>query len=574
MNDNLFIKIITFADLDKALNDKVIYEKIKDALFNSFLKGEVQADQLAQLVEGEALNQALVELLKTAYNRLLHDLEESEDENLYKDIYKELDDKQLLAKLRASAKDDEFNDALDTALRHARHALFNSVEKDNVEFCETLKAEALSRDNINYYFEVSKVLHWLSFEYCQSSEATQAFIKKHIDSIINSNHPNQTLERLQLFQLAKLLTKPSDEKFNKFLDTSLEHLQAFELLIGHSEPINWGYSSIENIVMDNLNQKNLHQFLKNPTVQPLKIFKKEPSKPVNFFMLLSILWWALMNKNKDPQGLINRVVAAFDENENKKKEYKAYREELSEKMKKYQTIYNSLKDSLALTILDENGEVKNDIDFKAVADDLFALSYLYCFGMSLAKKNPVMDKFFEKFNNLDIVDPVVKGKLEVLAWIYQGSCASLNDAGKDFILQHLDKIMDSHRPEEALKALVLIFFYKLHALKNSNDLIDATLKNPSPEWFFKDLVNRLVSLHPQPHGLKNEKLSSVVDALLVQCSQNSTPNTFEVISKATNIPDQNRPITAWCSFYGCKGHHSLDINANKPDIRVTLDSKS
>lgn len=49
MDDNIFIKIITLADLDRALNDTVTYEKVKNALF-MLLKGEMLGGELAQLV--------------------------------------------------------------------------------------------------------------------------------------------------------------------------------------------------------------------------------------------------------------------------------------------------------------------------------------------------------------------------------------------------------------------------------------------------------------------------------------------------------------------------------------------
>lgn len=587
MSDNIFIKIITLADLDKALNDTVTYEKVKDALFR-LLKGEVLDGTLPQLDEDKALNQALCKLLKAACNTLLKGFEENilkeildkikKDEDLYKDLYKDLDDKQLVAKLGAAAHDDELSDALDTALRNAHNEWFSRVEKDKVKLCRTLQTEALQRGNINYYLEVSKVLNWLSFEYCQSEDATKEFIKKHINTIIESNHPNKTLERLQLFHFAQLRQLDTN-RFKKFLDTSLEHLQAFEQLIGNSLPKNAGYPRIENIVIDNLNQKNIRAFIESQALWPLKIVNEEPSEPINFFTLLSVLWWALVNKNNNSQGLIERVVAAFKKTQNKNKEYKAYRKELSESIKKYQNIYNSGLDRLALKILDENREVKNDIDFMVLANDLCALSYLYCFGITLAKKNPIMDKFFENFNYPNTVDPIVKGKLEVLFWIYQGFYGNMDNAGKEFIQQHLDKIMGCDRPKEALNALFFIFFYKLHDKTNANDIIDAVLKSHSPESFFKEFMSRLVSLNEHPNLLKEDEISSALDALLVECSQSSTTSTngtSEVITlkKATKIPSQNRPITAWCSFYGCKGHRSLDVDADKLDIRVSLDSKS
>ena len=566
MNDNIFIKIITLADLDKALNDTVTHEKIKNALF-CLLKGEVLGGKLARLDENKTLNQALCKLLKTAYNTLLHDFEENilkeildkikKDEGLYKDLYKDLDDKQFVAKLGA-LHDDEVSDALDTALRNARNAWFSEAEKDKVKLCKILQTEALQRDNINYYLEVSKVLNWLSFEYCQSADATKEFIKKHIDTIIESNHPNKTLERLKLFDLCQRqykgnLFQECTVKFKEFLDTSLEHLEAFEHLIGSSSPTITGYPNIENIVIDNLNRKNISAFIKNPALSPLKIVNKEPSKPINFFTLLSVLWWALVNRSNHSQRLIERVVAAFEETQNKNKEYKAYREELSKSIKKYQNIYDSGLDMLALKILDENGEVRNNINFMALANDLCALSYLYCFGITLAKKNPIMDKFFETFNYPNTVDPIVKAKLDVLSWIYQGFYGNMDNAGKDFILQHLNKIMDCNRPKEALNALFFIFFYKLHDKTNTNDIIDAVLKNHSPELFFKEFIIRLVSLNKQPNLLKEHETSLVLDA---------------VIKKATKVPNQNRPITAWCSFYGCEGHQSLDVNANKSDVPV------
>ena len=75
MNGNIFIKIITLADLDRAaLNDTETYEKVKNALF-MLLKGEVLSGTLAQLNEDKALNQAICKLLKTTYNILLKDFE-------------------------------------------------------------------------------------------------------------------------------------------------------------------------------------------------------------------------------------------------------------------------------------------------------------------------------------------------------------------------------------------------------------------------------------------------------------------------------------------------------------------
>ena len=75
MNGNIFIKIITLADLDRAaLNDTETYEKVKNALF-MLLKGEVLSGTLAQLNEDKALNQIICKLLKTIYDIVLKDLE-------------------------------------------------------------------------------------------------------------------------------------------------------------------------------------------------------------------------------------------------------------------------------------------------------------------------------------------------------------------------------------------------------------------------------------------------------------------------------------------------------------------
>lgn len=155
----------------------------------------------------------------------------------------------------------------------------------------------------------------------------------------------------------------------------------------------------------------------------------------------------------------------------------------------------------------------------------------------------------------------------------------MDNAGKEFLQQHLDKIMDCNRPKEALNALFFIYFYKLHNKSNTKDIIDAVLKNNSPESFFKEFMIRLVALKEHPNLLKEDEVSSVLDTLLVQCSQNSTNVASEIttLKKAAKIPIQNRPITARCSFFGCKGHRSLkvaDANNNESDTRVTLDSKS
>jgi hypothetical protein len=75
VNGNIFIKIITLADLDRAaLNDTETYEKVKNALF-MLLKGEVLSGTLAQLNEDKALNQIICKLLKTIYDIVLKDLE-------------------------------------------------------------------------------------------------------------------------------------------------------------------------------------------------------------------------------------------------------------------------------------------------------------------------------------------------------------------------------------------------------------------------------------------------------------------------------------------------------------------
>ena len=58
MKDNIFIKIITSTDLDRALNDTVTYEKVKNALF-MLLKGEVLGGTLARLDEDKPLKQAI-----------------------------------------------------------------------------------------------------------------------------------------------------------------------------------------------------------------------------------------------------------------------------------------------------------------------------------------------------------------------------------------------------------------------------------------------------------------------------------------------------------------------------------
>jgi hypothetical protein len=585
VNDNIFIDIITLEDLDTALNDTVIYEKVKNAFF-MLLRGEVLGGTLARLDEDKPLNQAICKLLKTTYNIVLKDLVEGDtlketlnkikqDEDLYKDLYQYLDDKQLVAKLRADTHDDELSDAFDTVLRNALNAWFIRVEKDKVKLCKTLQTEALQRGNINYYLEVSKVLNWLSFEYCQSADATKEFIKKHIDTIIESNHPNKTLERLQLFHFAQLPELDND-RFKKFLDTSLEHLEAFEeLLVDNSLSKDPGYTRIENIAIDTLNQKKVREFIASPALSPLKIMNEEPSEPINFFTFLSVLWWALVNRDNDSQGLIKRLVTAFKETQNKNKEYKAYREELSESIKKYQNIYNAGLDGLALKILDD-GEVKNEIDFMALANDLCALSYLYCFGITLAKKNPIMDKFFEKFNYPNTVDPIVKGKLEVLSWIYQGFYGNMDNAGKKFIQQHLDKIMGCNRPKEALNALFFVYFYKLHNKSSANDIIDAVLKNNSPKSFFKEFMTGLVSLNEHPNSLKEEEISSVLDTLLVESSQSSTNGASEItteittLEKAAKIPIQKNQITAPCSFYGCKGHKTYPIHTMAHYVPITF----
>jgi hypothetical protein len=529
MNNNIFIKIITLADLDKALNDTVIYERVKDVLF-MLLKGEVLGGTLAKLVDKDkTLNQALCKLLKAAYNTLLKSPEDDvlketlnkikKDEDLYKDLYKDLDDKQLVAKLGAIAHDDGLSDTLDIVLRNTRNAWFSRIENDKVKLLKILKTEALQRDNIDYYLEVSKVLNWFSFEYCQCADSTKEFIKKHVDTIVESNNPNKMLERLQLFHLCqrnnkRKLFREDTDRFREFLDTSLEHLEAFEHLIGNSLSTNWRYPRIENIALDNLNRKNTSAFLESPALSPLKI-ATEPSEPINFFTFLSALWWALVNRNNHSQPLIARVTAAFEETQNKNKEYKAYRKELSESIKEYQQIYNSGLDRLALKILDEKGKVKSDIDFKALANDLCALSYLYCFGITIVKKNSTMDKLFEKFNYPNTIDPIVRGKLEVLFWIYKGFYGNMDNAGKEFMQQHLDKIMDCDRPKEALNALYFIYFYKFHNKTSTNDIIDAVLKNNSPELFFKEFMGRLVSLNEHPNLLKEDEISSVLDALFV-----------------------------------------------------------
>lgn len=86
---------------------------------------------------------------------------------------------------------------------------------------------------------------------------------------------------------------------------------------------------------------------------------------------------------------------------------------------------------------------------------------------------------------------------------------------------------------------------------------------------------RLVSLNEHPNLLKEDEISSVLDTLLLQCSQSSTTNTngaseITTSKKGAKIPSQNRPITAWCSFYGCEGHRSLETAEanNEPDTRI------
>jgi hypothetical protein len=525
--NNMVIKIIILAYLDRKLNDTVTYEKVKNTLF-MLLKGQVLGGTLARLDQDKALNQAIFKLLKTTYNIVLKHFEG--------DKLKEI---------------------------------LNKIKKN----------EDLYKDP---YLEVSKVLNWLSFEYCQSADATKEFIKKHIDTIIESNHLNKTLERLQLFHFAQLRQVDSDRS-KKFLDTSLDHLEAFKHLIGsNSSQKNAGYPRIENRVIDNLNHKNLHKFIENPALSPLKIVNEEPSEPISFFTFLSLLWWALVNRSNNSQSLIERVVTVFEKTQNKNKEYKAYREELSKSIKKYQNIYNSGLDRLALKVLDENGEVKNDIDFMALANDLCALSYLYCFGITLTKKNSIMDKFFEKFNYPNTADPIVKGKLEVLSWIYQGFYGNMDNAGKEFLQQHLDKIMCCNRPKEALNALFFVYFYKLHNKSSTNDIIEAVLKNNSPESFFKEFMIRLVSLNEHPNLLKEEEISSALDTLLVQCSQQSSTTStngsseITTLKKAAKISSQNCLITARRSFYGYKRYRieAADANNIESDTRVTLDSKS
>lgn len=589
MNPNTFIKIITLADLKRALLDPALYEKVEEMLLNLVI-GEV-LDERVKLVEDEALNQSLYALINETYTALKKNVEDGrldkilnqikKDENLYGELYNDLDDQQLRAKLRADSyrDDDESHNILDTALQHTHTTWLNSVAEDKQKLLNTLQLEASQRGNINYYLEVSNVLSWLDFEYYQCADSTKEFIKKHIDTIIESNHPNKTLERLQLFHFAQFRQVNSD-RFEKFLDTSLEHLQAFEHLIGYSfekftpQKVPPNYPSIENIVIDNLNRKNINMFIDNPVFSSLKKVTK-PAETVDFFTYLSALWWALVNKDNHSQSLITRVAATFAEIQAKRKEYKAYHQELMATIKDYKKIYQSGLNRLALNVLDESGEVKNDIDFMAVAKDLCALSYLYCFGITLVKKNPVMDKFFEKFNSLTTVDPVVKGKLEVLAWIYQGFYGNMDNAGKEFLLQHLEQIMACDRPKEALNALFFIYFYKLHDKTNSNAIIDAVLKSDSPQSFFKELMTRLVSLHTHPDLLKETEVNSVLDTLLINNEPVIEPVSEVMISaKQIETSAQNRPITAWCSYFGCKGHRSLDVdgNNNQADTQVKLES--
>lgn len=578
-SNNIFIEMITLADLDKALSDTVIYERVKDVLFR-LLKGEV-LNVSVKLVEDKTLNQLFFKLLEDAHTVLVENLKGDvvlkeilnkvkKDEDLFKKLYKDLDNKQeLLTKLRAAVHGDAFDELLDTALLNALDAWSSRLKNDKVNLLKILQTEALQRDNIDYYLEVSKVINWFSFEYCQCADSTKEFVKKHISTIVESNHPNKTLERLQLFHLyqrhnKRMFFREDTERFREFLDTSLDHLEAFEHLIGNTLPTNPGYPRVENIVLDNLNLEKISAFIENPSFSPLEILT-EPPELINFFTFLIVLWWALVNRNNNSQPLIARVTAAFEETQNKNKEYKTYWKKLSESIKEFQEIYNSGLNRLTLKILDEKGEVKSDIDFKALADDLCALSYLYCFGIKIVKTNPIMDKFFEKFNYPNMVDPLVRDKLDVLFWIYKGFYGNMDSTGKKFIQEHLDKIMGCDRPKEALNALHFICFYKLHDKTNTNDIIDAVIKNNSPESFFKEFMSRLVSLNEHPNLLKEYEISSVLDALLVQCSQSSTNGASEIITlkKEANIPSQNRPITAWCSFYGCEGHRSLDS-----DIRV------
>ena len=543
MNDHIFIKIITLADLDEALNNTAIYERVKNTLFMLLRGGEALVDASAQLVvEDKALNDAFCKLLETAKTLLITDLEHDaleetlnkikKDYDLYKELYNYLnlllndDDDKLDAALypalydarilgtefvptvkRASLDDDKLDAALDAALYNARNVLFSNVESGKNLHTEALKKD---KDNVNYYPEVSKVLNWLSFEYCQSADATKKFIKKHIHTIIESNHPNKTLERLQLLHFAQL-GEPDSDKFKKFLDTSLEHLEAFKSLIGDSSSKDLGYRKIENIVIDKLNQKNIRAFIENPTLSSLKIIREEPSEPISFFMFLSALWQALVNRNNNSQGLIERVVTVFEETKTRNNEYKTYQKELLESIKECQKNYNSELDKLRLKILDEKEEVKSDIDFKALAKDLCTLSYFYCSGMTIAKRNSTMDKFFQKFNYPNKVDPIVKGKLEVLFWIYEGYYGNMNIAEKNFIGQHLDKIMDCNRPKEALNALCLIFFYKLHDKTNTNDIIEAILKNHSPESFIKEFISELVSMNIAKKNFIGQHLDNIMD---------------------------------------------------------------
>lgn len=556
MGDNTFIKIITLADLDKALNDTVIYERVKSTL-STLLKNDVLDVTSIKLVEDKTLNQALCKLLKDALK-----CEES-----YKDLYKGLDDKQLVDKLMADA------------LHNAYNAWFSRVGDDKVKLHTTILEEALKRNNIDYYLEVSKVLDWCSFEYCHCADSTKEFIKKHIDAIVESNNPNKTLERLQLFHLYQLhlsqfhnkeallqlqelqeLQKDTD-RFKEFLDASLEHLEAFEHLFCNSlsRKLWCGHTRIESIALDNLNRKNISAFIKNPVLSSLKIVA-EPSEPINFFTFVSALWWALINGNN--------VTTAFEETQNKYKEYKAYQKELSQSIKKYQQIYKSGLDELALKILDQKGAVKDEIDFKALANDLCALSDLYHIGIPLAKKIPIMDKFFEKFDDSNTVCSIVKGQLDVLSWIYKGFYGNMNNAEKEFMQQHLDKIMDCNRPREALNALYFIYFYKLHNKTNTNDIIDAVLKNDSPESFFKEFIKRLASMNEYPHSLKEDKINSVLSILEEVLLTRSTTSNEEAVK--TKTPIQNGQITAnkysfYAFKYAFKGYCSLRTDANKPD---------
>ena len=553
---NTIIEILTLEDIDKVLDNAALHEALYDALKVTLVKaleGEVLNEalkvSLAKVLKGNVLNETLHTMLfkalkGEALDKVLVNLKE--DKEKYRELYAAIDE-ELLKQLENNELDAALTGLFDAALDE----VLNEID-EKIKLCINAQSEVLQTESIDYsyYLEVSKVFDWCHFSYRNCSEDAKEFIKKYIDTIVESDNPNKVLEGLLLFQkyqlhtlkfiqnlqgntndskaneylermikyhckdhitilglFDKLLGPWTEDNFNKFLDMPSESIQVLarhlleldsNFLLASSELIN-----AKVITLKNLNRDNLIAFIENPSLS-LKVVTVPPEPSQFDFAFLLIVLKALFNF----WSCIAIIKASINVVKDSRQQYKKYQEELEEVTKIYE-------DKLAQEI------GKEEIDFREVARILCNLGQLPRTSINgSAKKNPIIDQLVKKFNCPNTDDPIIKSKLEVIVWLNEGFYRNLHKDGKDFIQQHIDKVMDSVCPREALNALYLIYFYKLHNKTNIDTIIDVVLNNDLPEVFLNELIRKLITPPNKEHPIlaADTEIESALDELVEQSS--------------------------------------------------------